>query len=74
MPVYPVNTMKYLITNEEKTQSMLIEVPRELKVQEMLDKVNEFRDVLLLSIENEKKDAEKAQKEEKDKKDVKSSN
>ena len=63
MPIFAINNSKLAVMNEEKTRGVSVEYPRDMGLGELLDRINELKDAVLLSIENEKK-AQEAPKEE----------
>jgi uncharacterized protein HemX len=57
MPIYLISNVKLLLANEDKTKNIAIEYPKELTLQELLDRIKEFEDAILKSMEAEKNKA-----------------
>jgi len=63
MPIFTISNSKLAIMNDDKTRGMSVEYPRDMGLNELLDRVNELKEAVLVSIENEKK-AQEEKKEE----------
>jgi len=53
MPIFAVNNIKILLSNEEKTKSAIVEYPREIGLADLLKLVEELKDAILKGIEQE---------------------
>jgi len=58
MPIITINNVKLLVMNEQKTRGVILEYPTDMGNGELLDRVNEMRQSLIKSIDEESKDKE----------------
>ena len=72
MPIYSAQKAQLIAINEDKTRGVSVDFPPDMKVGELLGKVNEIRDQLLTIMEEEiKKEKELAEKKDKEPEEVK---
>lgn len=65
MPILPINYSKIIITNQENTRGIIVEYPKDMGNGEILDRINEIRQSLIKSIDDEiKANVEKEEKKE----------
>ncbi len=63
MPIIPINNSKLLVMNEQKTRGLILEYPTDMGLGELLDRINEVRQSVIKSLEQELKDKEEKKEE-----------